>query len=337
MSTELFVTPPHPLSHLPVLIPPPSPVPPSFTTKDFLLTFPSHAATVMRSHRHHISSHQRSFHTRRLLRSVVPFLSSGSELTEMEVARRVDDVCDTLLATLKPAPQHELILTIVCVAVQPHTGTAAAATADPSSGTCFVAHARFTSPFPTYAPLVTCLLQPTPGRYLPIYKHSQWIRDRAPLEALKQSHDCGELIMCDDGGTDVREGLITNVLVEDGGVVRGCRRSDRLLGYFESILDNSSDGDGGGGGAANEAVVSVAALKAGRYDSVFITGTSVCIAAVAGVKWLTDGTSGAGQSCEQQQYSEASIRRVEAARLRMLATLDRHIAEDEQRRTTNGV
>ena len=229
------------------------------------------------------------------------------------MARRVDELCDTLLVAMKPPPQAEIILTILCVNLPPPATT----TADTS---CFVAHGRYTSPFPSSVPLVTCLLHPTAGRYLPQYKHSQWIRDRAPLEVVKQSYECGELIMCDEGG-EVREGLITNVLVEDGGVVRGCRQAGRLLGYFESLL--GSDGSGG--------TVSVEGLKGGAYDSVLITGTSVCIAAVSGVKWvLNDGSGG------QKSYSEASVRRVEAIRLRMLATLDRHIAEDIQRQATNG-
>ena len=236
----------------------------------------------------------------------------------------MDDVCDTLLATLRPSPHHELILSIVCVNLLP-------ATSPPTHtvDTCFVVHGRFTSPFPTSVPLVTCLLHPTPERYLPTHKHSQWIRDRAPLEVLKQSYECGELIMCDEagGGAEVREGLITNVMVEESGVVKGCRQSGRLLGYFESLLANS---DGG------TAAVSVAGLKGGRYDSVFITGSSVCIAAVSDVKWLSaDGSS--GPACGLFSYSEASIRRVEAMRLRMLATLDRHIAEDEGRQASNGV
>lgn len=348
MSTELFITPPHPLAQLPVLIPPPSPLPINFTTKDFLLTFPPHAATVMRSHRHHISSHQRNFHCRRLLRSAAAFLPVGCELSEAEVARRVDDVCDGLLTTLKLSTQHELILTIIAVNVPPTSTTAttttttaattATTTAAPSGATtCFVAHGRFTSPFPASVPLVTCLLHPTAERYLATLKHSQWIRDRAPLESLKQSYECGELIMCEEGnsgsggggGSEVREGLITNVMVEVSGVLRGCRHTGRLLGYFESLLL-----DGSSGGGAEGAVVTVDGLRGGRYESVFITGTSVCIAAVSGVKWLVDG-SGSGSSgalCGQQQCSEASIRRVEAIRQRMLATLDRHIAEDKQRK-----
>ena len=352
MSTELFLSPPHPLSQLPVLVPPPSPLPLSFSTKDFLLTFPPHAATVLRSHRRHISSHQRSFHSRRLIRSAAAFLPSGSDLTEAEVAKRVNDVCDTLLATLKPPPQQELILSIVVVTVLPAAAAPfTAAAGGESAHTCFVAHGRFTSAFPASVPLVTCLLHPTPERYLPQYKHSQWIRDRGPLESLKQSRECGELIMCEepgggavavgeggDGGrvTEAREGLITNVLVEEGGVVRGCRQGGRLLGYFESILEHDSDNTTAG--------VTVDGLKTGRYDSVFITGSSVCIAAVSGVKWLADGGGGgsgsgggSGPMCGQHSYSEASVRRAEAMRLRMLATLDRHLAEDERSRATNGI
>jgi len=114
--------------------------------------------------------------------------------------------------------------------------------------------------------------------------------------------------------------------VEDGGSIKGCRQAGRLLGYWESILHS----DVGVGGA-----VTVDGLKGGRYDSVFITGTSVCIAAVSGVKWLVEGSN--GQVCGGQQYSEASIQRVEAMRLRMLATLDRHLAEDDHKRATNGI
>ena len=320
MSAELYFTPPHSLAQLPVLVPPPVPLPPTWTTKDFLLTFPPHAATILRSHRHRISQHQRRFHARRLQRSAAHFLPPGAELTEAEVARRLDDLCDALLTALKPPPQAELILSVLCVNAQ-------------AGGSCFAVHGRYTSPFPQVAPLVTCLLQPTPERYLATHKHSQWIRDRAPLEALKQQHECGELIMCDEQGTEVREGLITCVLVEEGGRVKGCPHGKRLPGYFEHVLQGEAAGGEGDGTTA----VTADGLKEGRYDSVFVTGSAICIAAVSGVKWLPDasnganGGGGASQPCGAKQYSEASVRRVEAIRQRMLATLDQHLAEDDER------
>ena len=268
-------SPPTPYSIIPFL----SPIPvsaslPSFTTRDFLFLFPAHACTIIRSHRQHFSSHQRRFHARRLVQSAEafsalrpggPFSSFSPAVTEETVRQRLNDACDAHLATRTPPAGMELIVTVLFV---PLPSSSSLPSSSPSTPWCFISHPRFAPVFPSSVPLIAVALHPH-CRLLPAYKHSQWIRDRQPLEQQKLVDEVGEILMMrrstaaaeaeegDEDEGEVTEGLLTNLIaVESEGQgkvrLRLCREGQRLPGYWESLVIESMGEEAASGSLREE-------------------------------------------------------------------------------------
>ena len=355
-----------PPSKLPLISPlPANAAHPNFTTRDFLFLFPPHACTIVRSHRRCFSSHQRDFHTQRLMESIVSFsalspscllpsslpllvlpppASFSPALCPTNICLRLNDLCDSLIATFPLPPSSELILTVLFVPLPPPTFPAH----DVPVPWCLMAQPRVTSPFPPHLPLIAVLLHPY-SRLLPTRKHSQWIRDRQPLEQQKLLDEVGEMIMYDrqDGegeGGEVLEGLITNISrVEEDGGVRVCRQGVRLRGYMEAlvleavrqdepaVVQEGKEGEGlvvevGGKGARREGL-SVAAMKSTVHGGFFITGSAVCIAGIQRVKWKHPTAEG-GEVTADVEMTDEGLQRVDRLRVKLLHLMNQHVDAD---------
>ena len=342
-----------PPSALPLISPLPAAASsPSFTTRDFLFLFPPHAVTIVRTHRHRFSSHQRAFHAERMcdsaesfsalspaslppaslpLLSLPPFDSFSPPVTQASMRQRLDELCDTYCKTYPLPPANELILTILFIPLPGSASSASAAHPSPVPW-CLIAHPRLTTGFPATLPLIAVSLHPY-SRLLPTRKHSQWIRDRQLLEQQKVTDEVGEMLM-HDGDDVVLEGLITNVAsAEEDGAVRVCKEGVRLRGYVESLLleatredteaERKADGEeSAGAGVASRQGLSVKQLKAGAVSGVFITGSAVCIAGVQRVKWKE------GEVRREVVMAEEGLQRVDRLRERLRLIMDKHVDAD---------
>lgn len=130
---------------------------------------------------------------------------------------------------------------------------------------------------------VTCDVAGAP-RNAAAAKDSQWVRDRAALEALK-SRDANELLLCDAATGDIYEGLTSNFFAVDArGAIETAPDGDVLAGTMRALAL----------GRCAEIGISVRhrhpnVAEAATWRGAFITSTSRGVMPVGRIRILETG------------------------------------------------
>lgn len=249
---------------------------PSFTSADLLLGLPPQAVTVVRTHKHRISAHQQHFHAARLTESVhafgqqtrLPTCLNNANITSLQqsidssFASLVYQIVNEQACLLDET--SELLVTILV--------TSTASNAEP----VLVAHTRVV---PAIRSTELKRIQTAVcghSRWLASFKHSQWLRDRASLDAVKQLNNLDELLI--HSGSLLIEGLVTNIAAIDqsGTIVVANLHSQGLHGYYRDLVLKHDK--------ARQTDITVDAIREGRFVALCCIGTGQVISWIDSIR-----------------------------------------------------